>query len=190
MLTTRPRWTATATLTLSALLVSGCAGGNEDPEPRTTSNPSASPTESAAPEPPGLPEAAKALDRPGAGAFVRHYFDLVNYANATGDTAPMDAITNPGCLNCPSVADRARSLNADDARLEGGEVVVEAVVAAPIEDETTAVSTVLQQQVGRVVDQSGTTVQELPVPPKESLSVYLVIAGGQWRIFDLASVPS
>lgn len=189
-MTTRNRVVSVAALTVAAMLVSGCGGGDDDPGPQTTSSPAARPIESATPEPPELPEAAKVLDRPGAEAFVRHYFGLVNYANATGDTTPMDVITNPGCLNCPSVAERARSLNADGSRLEGGEIVVQAAVAAPVEDGTTAVSTVLQQQPGRVVDQSGTMVQDLPAPPKESLSVYVVIADDQWRIFDLAAVPS
>jgi len=36
-------------------------------------------------------------------AFVRHYFAVVDYAYATGDTAPLAAISHPHCRPCAGI---------------------------------------------------------------------------------------
>jgi hypothetical protein len=36
-------------------------------------------------------------------AFVRHYFAVVDYAYATGDTAPLAAVSAPDCAACAGV---------------------------------------------------------------------------------------
>ena len=38
-------------------------------------------------------------------AFVRHYFAVVDYAYATGDTAPLAAVSDPDCLPCAAIKD-------------------------------------------------------------------------------------
>ncbi|GAA1110301.1 hypothetical protein GCM10009668_33680 [Nocardioides dubius] len=42
----------------------------------------------------------RSADEAGAEAFVRHYFVLVNYAQATGDLEPLRAVSGAGCSAC------------------------------------------------------------------------------------------
>ena len=70
----------------------------------------ASPVPDAAAEPPlsaqpapVLLEEATQQTAAGAMAFVRHYFAVVDYAYATGDTAPLTAVSDPGCLPCAGI---------------------------------------------------------------------------------------
>ncbi|GAA1114932.1 hypothetical protein GCM10009668_41970 [Nocardioides dubius] len=46
------------------------------------------------------PSAMRSADEAGAEAFVRHYFALVNYAQATGDLEPLRAVSGAECSGC------------------------------------------------------------------------------------------
>jgi hypothetical protein len=99
-----------ALLTPTALLgLTGCAG-SANPAPPSTAAPTTAPITAptavasgpaaAAPTPPAMPGAARAHTRAGAKAFVRYFWDVVDYAQATGDTSPITSISVPGCRGC------------------------------------------------------------------------------------------
>ncbi|MBS4752250.1 hypothetical protein KG112_05440 [Nocardioides sp. zg-ZUI104] len=109
------------TAALLACALAGCSdadGKESSPEPTTSA--SASPTASA-PTEPSLPAAADTSDEAGARAFLEHYWDLVNYAQATGDVDRMRAVSATTCSGCSGIADALEQLYADGGHLEGGE---------------------------------------------------------------------
>src|SRR4051812_38018201 len=90
----RTRAVLTALSLLPVLLVAGCS--DDDPEPKFAPTPSesassASPSSSATPETPQptMPEAARGSDASSAEAFVKFYWDVVNYAQTSGDLDPL-----------------------------------------------------------------------------------------------------
>jgi len=47
-----------------------------------------------------MPAAAKQHTREGAEAFARHFIDVINYAQETGETDAMGSISAPRCESC------------------------------------------------------------------------------------------
>lgn len=86
------------------------------PGPTTTgSRPSAnSPT-----APPTRPQSATGPSLAAGEAFIGHYVALLNYAYATGDTGPMMAASDKGCIGCKGVADYTKRYNATSGTLSG-----------------------------------------------------------------------
>lgn len=110
------RGLAALVLTL-CLLVSGCGGDDPQPAPSPTKSPSPSET---TPTPPEMPEAARERDRAGSELFVRHYIELLNHAQSTGETAPMREAEEPTCRSCKSIREDLENLYASGGSLEGG----------------------------------------------------------------------
>ena len=103
---------------------------------------SASPVPDAAPEPtpsaqsaPVLSEEAKQHTAAGAMAFVGHYFAVVDYAYATGDTAPLAAISHPDCLSCAGIKQIIDEAVSTSASFERGPIHVSETSAAEIKPE-------------------------------------------------------
>ncbi|HEX2893408.1 MAG TPA: DUF6318 family protein [Marmoricola sp.] len=78
--------------------LAGC-GGDPKSEPPPSPSPSTTPV-STTPSAPAMPDAAKENTKAGAIAFVRHYVELINYAQATGDTSALAAVEDTGCASC------------------------------------------------------------------------------------------
>jgi hypothetical protein len=84
------------------------------PKPKKTT-PSASPT----PTPPSPSVSpGEAPER----TFVRHYIDLLNYAESTGDVAPMLEVSAPGCKSCKGAADVIKKVYEAGGHYEGDHV--------------------------------------------------------------------
>ncbi|MDQ6526460.1 DUF6318 family protein [Nocardioides sp. LHD-245] len=89
------------------LLLSAAACTDDDPDPRDptstwsptgtmdTPSPTATP-----PAEPVLPEAAKQASEEGARAFITYYWDLINYAQVTGDVKALKAASATTCKGC------------------------------------------------------------------------------------------
>jgi hypothetical protein len=96
------RRTAAALVVVPLLTLASCGGDPHKPPPLTLSP---SPTQSPSPTPTGpvaptMPAAAKAKTAAGAKAFVEYYWQVVNYAQSTGDTAPLKALSATHCSGC------------------------------------------------------------------------------------------
>ena len=46
----------------------------------------------------------------GASAFARHYWELVNYTQATGDVSALDDVAADGCESCTALLARVRDV--------------------------------------------------------------------------------
>jgi len=113
---------------LSALIVvigvtAGCGGDPPTPPPFTPSTSVSSPT-STAPTEPVLPEAAKEPTAEGAKAFAEFYWEMGNYAQATGDTKAFRALASVTCTPCDGAADAVDDIYSRHGVIRGGEYSV------------------------------------------------------------------
>lgn len=99
----RGRVVAPAVVVLLALAATGCSS---DAEPSPMPTPSSSPSESETPSPtpPALPAEAEGTSPAAAKAFVRHYFEQINYAALTGDTGTLRELSTDDCESCDAIA--------------------------------------------------------------------------------------
>jgi len=127
---TRPLITTAALL---AVLASGCGGTDLTPDPSPSPSPTA--TTSATVAPP-MPPAATAHTKAGAIAFVRHYVDLINYTQSTGDVGPIHRAEGPHCSSCKSANGYIERLYSRGGRIDGGTAKVKRVIDALRNAET------------------------------------------------------
>ena len=140
------RRTPTALIGLGLLTLAACSGSADPsapppaPPPSSPTATSTAPTPSSSPTPtlPAMPEAAKAHTKAGAKAFVKYFWDVVNYAQATGDTAAITPTILPGCHACEAGVASIRRVYDAGGRMRGGD--------AQLSD----VADTLQRQHGRV----------------------------------------
>ncbi|WP_395696242.1 DUF6318 family protein [Nocardioides sp.] len=99
--------------------VTACSGS--DPEPRVAppSSTSTSPTTSPSPSAPTMPAAARGTDAASAEAFVRFYWEMVNYAQATGDVAGLRLLGDK-CIGCDAAIKFIQSSYEGGGRIIGG----------------------------------------------------------------------
>jgi hypothetical protein len=113
------------------VLVAGCGGDPKaDPSPSTSSAPTVSPTPTPTPTPPVLPDAAKADTKAGAIAFVKYYVELVNSAQASGQTTALELVESSGCASCSNVRRGLDEIYSNGGHIEGGDWHAEARSAA------------------------------------------------------------
>ncbi|MEQ7848785.1 DUF6318 family protein [Nocardioides kribbensis] len=131
----KPSALVAAAMTVSLLSIAGCS---DDPEPEIASptaapsplQSSTAPTEPTATAPPAA--APEGESRKAAMAAVRHYFDLVNYATATGDIDPLRASTAPNCAACSGGAEALDQIYAQDGEIDGGVATLERASARTV----------------------------------------------------------
>ncbi|WP_051486300.1 DUF6318 family protein [Nocardioides sp. J54] len=120
----RPLRTLAATaLALAAL--SGCSDESTSPTetsstPTESRSPTASPTPET-PEEPALPDAATKATKAGARAFITYYWDVVNYAQATGDVSTLKKLSAPTCDTCKGFVANVQEHYAAGGVIVGGE---------------------------------------------------------------------
>jgi len=102
-----------------AVLLTGCGATSAPPTAPTeyVVSPTPSPLKPLAPV---LPEAAKADTKAGAVAFVRHYVDVLNYAQSTGETRGVTALGDADCRSCRNVARAIQAIYKPGGTISGG----------------------------------------------------------------------
>jgi len=86
------------------------------PSAPAPTEPSPAPTEAAPP----LPDLAVQQTPEGAVAFTQWWFETLNYATATGDTAGLRAASDPACGTCDSFVLEIENAFTSGGRIEGG----------------------------------------------------------------------
>ena len=91
-----------------------------------------------------MPEAAKAHTKAGAKAFVTYFWQVVNYAQATGDTDSIEELTDPACAGCGTGIKAIEDVYERGDRLVGGEATVGRTTAViyPVSEDLVARVTV------------------------------------------------
>ena len=121
-----PRLVVGAVVLLLAL--AGCGG---DPKAEPSPTKSVTTPVSTTPAPPVMPEAAKADTKAGAIAFVKHYIDLINYAQATGDLDVLAGVEDRDCESCANGRDALAKIYDAGGVIKGGELSFRFTSAAP-----------------------------------------------------------
>jgi hypothetical protein len=67
-----------------------------------------------------MPDTARANTKAGAIAFVRHYIDLINYAQATGDVDPLREAETSECDSCAKVRQSIEQIYRTGGTITGG----------------------------------------------------------------------
>jgi len=124
-----PRNTLTflAATCLAAQALTACGPGSPEAGRPNTAPPSASGTPSGStgttPAPtttsPTRPPAASGSSLAAGEAFISFYVTLMNHASETGDTGPLLADSDKGCIGCKGIADFSRKVNAKNGGLKG-----------------------------------------------------------------------
>jgi len=113
-----------ALLPAVALGVSACGDDPIKPAPLTPAPTSASPSPTATSAdpatPPPLPAAAKKQTVAGAKAFAEYYWEMVNYAQASGEVDPLVALASPTCEGCRGGTDGLRRFFDAGGKVVGG----------------------------------------------------------------------
>jgi hypothetical protein len=122
------RAAAAAAAVLLALSLTAC---DDEPEversPDVTGSGSPIPSETSSltdstptgPVEPTLPAEAEKATRAGAEAFVEYYWDVVNYAQATGDVALLSSLAEPSCGACEGGVDLITRVYDRGGRISG-----------------------------------------------------------------------
>ena len=100
--------------------VSACSG--DDPEPKVApSTAPTSPSTTAASDPiaPTMPPEAKGTDAAAAEAFVRFYWEMVNYAQETGDVDGLQGLARK-CIGCDAAVKFVVESYSGGGRILGG----------------------------------------------------------------------
>ncbi|MGH3369286.1 MAG: DUF6318 family protein [Nocardioidaceae bacterium] len=178
---------ASVAVVLLCAALSGCQSNPEPPPLEgapTSASPSPSPTEAA----PTLPAEAKGTSPASAKAFVRHYFNSLNYAMNSGDVDQFEVLATSGCQSCRAVAH-----NIDQTYSAGGEItsegwLIQSVSLVPLQPRHRPILDLgVLMTKERVVATAG-------APPKsfrggkQPMTIHLVRANGGWRVERLDRV--
>ncbi|WOO96776.1 DUF6318 family protein [Micrococcus terreus] len=203
----------------AALLLTGCTGGgdggDESPSPtagQSTSAPvsespgggseSATPTESATPEPatstsaaknipaPEMPDAMKKNDQAGLEAALEYWWQAAHYLQQTGDSRPLESVSSPKCQLCSYLADNWAVIYDAGGWAEAGPAAVD-VELATIEDSgargtllfnATEDEVVVRDSTGAIdKETSSEAIADVPWTASSSFSEDV----GHWRIDDI-----
>lgn len=142
--------------------VTTTSGGETSTEPETTE--SSSPADVPTPpevDPPVPPEAMGGDDREGAAAAAEYFVRLLEYAQATGDTRALIAISSPDCNYCANQIDSITALHEDGGWYEADAATLDDVrVQYPeTDDPNYVVRMVLRAPPITVHDGTGSTSQ-------------------------------
>jgi hypothetical protein len=132
---TRSRTVITALCVVSVLALGACSGSDPqpkfaDPTPTVPSSPST--TAVSGPIEPTMPAAAQGTDAAAAEAFVKFYWEMVNYAQATGDLDGLRSISPADCEACQRGVDYLDSVFRRDGRVRGGENSLSSISSGPV----------------------------------------------------------
>lgn len=186
-----------AGVALSWCLVAGCTG--QDPPPSTatftttdatvseTSAATTAPTTSVPPGAPGLPDAARQQTPEGAEAFVRHWFDTLEYSWEVMDSAPIRQLGE--CLTCLAFADTIDSVRDRGNVLDGGDLTINSVDANQSPGISNSVLVALSAMEQREVSPSGTTISVIdPGTPGIQFLFDLEGGGPEWVVIAIREV--
>lgn len=166
------------------LAVGGCSSDAEpSPMPTPSSRPSESVSESPSATPPAMPAEASGTSPAAAKAFVRHYFDQINYAALTGDTAPLRALSADECESCDAIASNVEGIYGDGGHIAEERWTVRSVDVLRVAEGQATLS--VGARLGRevIVDSDGgTTVKK---GGKQPMTVFLAADGNNYRLARL-----
>jgi hypothetical protein len=170
-----------------AVVLSACSD-NSPPDDDTRTPPATSTSSTTwTPPPRPSPPAALGADREGAEEFIRYFWGVFNYTQATGATDLLRSISDSKCTFCSSVVEQAQRSADDGSHLEGSEITVVDVAAPPLDENKSVIATaILEQAPGRVVSAEGKTVTTGEGKRNQRSDVLVQWIDGRWRMLDVS----
>lgn len=190
---------------LACLLAAGAVGCSDAapaaaPVPSTAPIPSTSAAppvpEAPLPEPsplstapvvakPGLPTAATVRDAAGAQAYVRYWYELTNYAYATGDSSVFAPISHPDCVGCQGLVDNIATATDVGGTWQGLTFMLEQFETAEPDQDGISLSTALVlSPPGATVRRADGTVVPVKGSPVESVRFWSQWNVDHWQTFE------
>ena len=177
---------ALGALAVGVMLLAGCQSNPEPPPLESASeSPSPSATESPTPAAPTLPAEAKGTSEAAAKAFVRHFFDSLNYAMNSGNTSHLRSLADDGCRSCEAIAS-----NIDKTYGAGGSItsrgwVLQSIHRVPLQPRDRPILDLgVLMTPERVLKRAGGDPKTFE-GGKQPMTMYLVTLNGEWRVTRL-----
>jgi len=170
-----------------------CSGDGPDAVPSPTAS-SASPTGTATASSsptavaPTLPPEAAERTAAGAEAFVRFWFEQLEYAYATGDTRQLSALSDPECRSCAELIRRVNQTYGEGRLVRGFSVDVVSSAAPPPNDFGSEVSFQLEEAGYETVEVDGSVVETVAPTEPRSAVFFAKWGSGSWLAFDIAKM--
>lgn len=167
-------------LLVAVALLAGCSG---DPKPRF------SPTSSAPTSSSPSPDKSKPWEeksKAGAVAFAKHWVDLFNTVQMSGETSSLQRASASACRTCSNITKAATQLYESGGRVEGGGWQVTSAVPAPekgVPEGQALISLTIQRPAQTWHYGDGSSKQY-----RASLQTFTARVewdGSQWRMYEL-----
>ena len=184
----------TAALLLYACLVA-CSGDDAQPTVLAPSSPSPTVTSADTPaireiDAPVLPPEAEAQTAAGAMAFARHYFAVMDYAYATGDTAPLAKVSDPECAPCARIITLVNDATSKELTYSRDPTIISSISGLVEEPfEAVEIDMVYSTSGLSKVDQSGVVIATTDPVTEQHLRMLLIKSGRSWLVHNYRSVP-
>lgn len=172
-------------------LLGACSDDDPSPgDPSSTWTPTGkpeTPTSDATEKPtePALPEAATKATEDGARAFIAYYWDLINYAQVTGDVKTLKRVSAPNCRGCAGGITGVEDLYQDGGHAEGGEYTVRIRKVNPLRGKKytfVAFEALIQvRNAEQRLIRPGKPTETLPSAPTE-MAVAVLWVKKRWRL--------
>lgn len=136
---------------------------------------------------PRLPEVANLPTAEGAQAFVRYWYDELNYAIATGDTSGLIAVSHPKCTECLDVIDQIGDLYGSGGHQEGNAYAISVIDVSPPDENGVATVTYREtRSSGTEVQGNGNRVVE--GVRDRTIGAVATFGDGRWLFVGIGSV--
>lgn len=190
------RW-VTAVLLTGALALTACEADPAEPAEPTSSAPTSSEPTSAAPttEPTGpveptLPPQAEQNTKAGAEAFLHFYWDVIYYAQSSGDTALLKNLAGPDCDGCGGAAEFVERVYAKDGHIQLEPYDLRSIRIQRFDVDSGAEiysGTLTSLSSRQTITVPGEKTQHV-APVTERFGVTVTFSGGAWRLDVLGGV--
>jgi serine/threonine-protein kinase len=138
--------------------------------------------------PPQPPTSAEPSTAEGSEAFVRHWFDALNYAVGTGDVTALEAASSSGCRACAEALAVVRGAYDDGSRLQGGGYTVRQVTTDDFWSlENPRVGAVVDRGARSTVATDGGQRDVLTGASFLSMQILLERVDNRWRVLEVYS---
>jgi len=134
-----------------------------------------------------LPEAAEKGDAAGAEAFIAYWFAVANYAQQTGDTEQLRALSGSECVVCDDLIEGIDELYGSGGRIEGRLWALDSAVSPPPDPDGVVLATArFTQASGTLIDSAGTRTAALAKPAENA--GFVLSFEGAWSVFGIGEL--
>lgn len=128
--------------------------------------------------PPALPDVAMQESSAGAVAFTEWWFDALNFATITGETAVLRDTFTTNCRTCENFVTQIDGAYGSGGSISGGHIRVRADVPTVLQEGGVTLAVQVEAEAGQVRDSDGEVLEELGA---ESLASAVAVLWEQER---------